>query len=131
MRSLRIGPIRHSRLILAATFVLTACAGTNWEPLRLPSPAPLDSRTVLEFHARDSLIRLHGVRFTRDSLSGIPWLDHLSCDSCRVTYRLSDISGVRTGDPGAGAWVVAGPMLVITGFIAALTLAFGLAYHGD
>ncbi len=71
------------------------------------------SKTIIEFHARQTLVRLHAVQFGKDSISGIPWLDHLTCDTCRVAYPLADVSGVRTGNPGAGAWVIAGPMLVV------------------
>ena len=108
---------RGALLLLLA---LAACS-SNWQPVTLVQPSPLDRRTVLEFQAKNQLVRLHGVEFKRDSLSGIPWLDHLTCDTCRVRYAFSDISQARTSNPGAAAWLVAGPMLFV-GFVGALIL---------
>jgi hypothetical protein len=111
---------RGTYFALLAVVTLTACSA-HWQPVTLVQPSSLDSRTVLEFQAKNQLVRLHGVEFKRDSLSGIPWLEHLNCDTCRVRYALSDISQARTGNPGAGAWLVAGPMLFV-GFVGALIL---------
>ena len=124
--------MRQARLPLVAWLAASACAGPNWQPLTLPTPAPLESKTVVEFHAKDSLVRLHGVRFSRDSVSGIPWLDHLTCDTCRVAYALTDVSGVRTGNPGAGAWVLGAPIFIVTGAGALLALLLVLfPIHGN
>jgi hypothetical protein len=46
---------------------------------------------------------------------GIPWLEHLTCDTCRVRYALADLSQTRTGDPGATAWNILLPVVVIFG----------------
>ncbi len=105
---------------LLVLLALTACS-SNWQPLTLLHPSPIDRKTVLEFQAKNQLVRLHGVEFTRDSLSGIPWLEHLDCDTCRVRYAFRDISQARTGNPGAGAWLIAGPMLFV-GFVGAMIL---------
>ncbi len=99
---------------LFVLLALTACS-SNWQPVNLVQLSSLDSRTVLEFQAKNQLVRLHGVVFKRDSLSGIPWLEHLTCDTCRVRYAFSDISQARTGNPGAGAWSLGLPMLIIGG----------------
>lgn len=65
---------------------------------------------------------MHGVRFSRDSASGIPWLEHLTRDTCRVAYALADVRGVRTGNPGAGAWALGAPIAIVTGAGALLGL---------
>lgn len=65
-------------------------------------------------HTKSQLVRLHGVEFSHDSISGIPWLEHLSCDTCRVRYALADVTGLRKGDPGSGAWFLLGPILAVT-----------------
>ena len=100
--------------LLLVLLALTAC-NSNWQPVTLLHPSPIDRKTVLEFQAKNQLVRLHGVEFKRDSLSGIPWLEHLSCDTCRVRYAFSDISQARAGNPGAGAWSLGIPMLIIGG----------------
>ncbi len=61
---------------------------------------------MLEFRVRDTTVRLHAVRFERDSVSGIPWLTHTSCDSCRVRYATTEISGARVGRPETIGWFV-------------------------
>jgi hypothetical protein len=100
--------------LLLVLLALTACS-SNWQPVTLVQPSPLDQKTVLEFQTKSQLVRLHGVEFKRDSLSGIPWLEHLSCDTCRVQYAFAEISQARTGNPGAGAWSLGLPMLIIGG----------------
>jgi hypothetical protein len=120
--------IGSSRLNLAGATVLallavTACS-SNWQPVTLVQPSVLDSRTVLEFQAKDQVIRLHGVEFNLDSLSGIPWLEHLSCDTCRVRYALADVSGARTGNPGAGAWSIGLPIILVLAGLLALRATF-------
>ena len=96
--------------------MLSAC-GPNWEPVVIAAPRTLDPGTVLEFRARGQLVRLHGVRVERDSLSGIPWLDHLTCDTCRVHFALADVSQARTGDPGATAWNILVPFGLLFTFL--------------
>jgi hypothetical protein len=101
-------------VLLLSAFALNGC-GPNWQPVSVAEPRTLDEGTILEFHAKDQLVRLHGVKFDRDSLSGIPWLDHLSCDTCRVRFALADVSQPRTGNPGAGAWNIVIPVVTVFG----------------
>lgn len=65
---------------------------------------------------RDTTVRLHAVRLDRDTISGVPWLQHTNCDSCRVHFALADISEARVGDPGAGAWYLMVPILLVISF---------------
>lgn len=105
--------------MLLTAVSLSGC-GPNWQPVSVARPRTFDERTVLEFRANDQLVRLHGVKVERDSLSGIPWLEHLTCDTCRVRYALTDLSQTRTGDPGATAWNILLPIMVIFGGLALL-----------
>lgn len=116
-------PSRTSARLLLVAWALTGC-GPNWQPISLPQPKPLDPGKVIEFHVKEDLVRLHGVQFSRDSLSGIPWLEHLSCDSCRVGYALADVTQLRTGNPGAGAWNIAIPIIAIMAFLYGMAAAF-------
>ncbi len=104
--------MRLTRPMLASVCLLSACSA-NWQPMTAPKSQALDKGAVVEFHTKDQLVRLHGVEFARDSVSGIPWLDHLSCDTCRVSYAVADLSGLRTGNPGAGAWVLLTPIIAV------------------
>lgn len=123
--------MRNKHFLLALTIALTGC-GPNWQPLTAPQltepqSKPLDQRAVIEFRVKEQMVRLHGVRFARDSISGIPWLDHLTCDTCRVGYALMDVSGLRRGNPGAGAWWILGPLI---GILSAGALV-ALSWRGD
>jgi hypothetical protein len=119
-----------ARAVLATLMLTTACSA-NWQPLTLVQPRPIDRKEVLEFRAKNQLVRLHGVQFSRDSLSGIPWLEHLSCDSCRVSYALSDVTQVRTGHPGNEAWVIGGPMLAVVGGGVLVAFLMAASFRGD
>lgn len=109
---------------LAIVLTLSACSA-NWQPVSVAQPRSMNERIVLEFHAGGQLVRLHAVRIMRDSVSGIPWLGHTSCDTCRVSYALAGISLPRTGNPGAGAWAIMAPaglgLLLLTGLWIALS----------
>ena len=98
--------------------------------MAVPTPQQLPERSVIDFHAGDSVVTIHGVRFTNDSVSGISWLDHLSCDTCRVSYALKEISQLRTGDPGRTAWPLLAPFLVITALGTAIAIALS-GYSGN
>jgi hypothetical protein len=98
---------------------LSGC-GPGWQPVSVVRPQTMNERTILEFHVKDQLVRLHGVRFEHDSVSGISWLEHLNCDTCRVRYAVADVSRARTGDPGAGAWNILLPFGLIVGAFTAL-----------
>ncbi|HEY4100436.1 MAG TPA: hypothetical protein VGM20_06130 [Gemmatimonadales bacterium] len=111
MRGLRT---RWNSALLLVVFAAYGCA--NWQPVAIsPAPHPVDQRAILEFHVHDQVVRLHGVRFSADSLSGVPWLKHLNCDSCRVQYALADISQPRAGHPGREAWIWLSPVIALFG----------------
>ena len=118
--------MRLTRPMLASLCLLNACSA-NWRPLTAQKSQALDKRIVVEFHAKDQLVRLHGVQFSRDSVSGIPWLDHLDCDTCRVSYAMADLSGLRTGNPGAGAWFLLTPFILVMAVGVAVGVAWGLS----
>ena len=90
---------RRTSCLLLAAIALNGC-GANWRPVPAAETRIIKPRRCWSFTLRISLSASHGVGFGRDSVSGIPWLEHLSCDSCRVHYALADMSQARTGEPG-------------------------------
>ena len=63
-------------------------------------------------------LQLHAMRISADSLSGVPFIRPVDCDSCRVRFARTEIDSIRLGDPTAGLWstvglVVVGPVLVL------------------
>jgi len=108
---------------LAVSVLMNACTA-NWRPATVPDVKQPSERTTYEIRLRTGAVRLHGVQFGADSMSGIPWIEHLSCKDCRKSYAYHDVVTARIGNPGAGAWAIAGPMLGITAFLIALAQAF-------
>jgi hypothetical protein len=104
LRFWRKDAARRSKWAFLLPLALIGCAG--WRGVELQRTPTLRDGDVLEFHAQDKTVRLHGVRFDRDSLSGVPWLNHLKCDSCRVRYAIAEISSARVGHPETIGWVV-------------------------
>jgi hypothetical protein len=61
--------------------------------------------------------RWHGVVVGADSISGVAFLQHLGCDSCRRVIPLAVVDSVRVGRPVAGFWKTMG---LVVGLPAAL-----------
>ena len=60
---------------------------------------------------------LHGVALTDSALTGVPFLQPLDCDSCRVVVLRSTIDSVRNGDQVGGAFAsVALGVVAVLGF---------------
>jgi hypothetical protein len=58
------------------------------------------------------VLRLHAVRLSNDSLSGVPFVKPPDCDSCRVSLPRDAVDSLRTGNPTAGLWKTVGLTLV-------------------
>ena len=50
------------------------------------------------------MLRLHGVIVGADTVSGIPFLKSLDCDSCRVRIERAEVDSLRLGEPDGGFW---------------------------
>ena len=106
---------------------LSGCTA-NWKPAEIPQPKPLNTRAVLEFHilagTKDSVVRLHAVQFTKDSVSGVSWLQRPTCDTCRIAFPLNRITNPRLGNPERAAWSFAVVAAVLGGAALLLYWAF-------
>lgn len=124
-----MGTTRYRAALLLVLMVPSATGCTpGWrayEPGRGPVNVQPPERQIIEFRVDSQLVRLHAVRFARDSVTGIPWLEHTSCDSCRVGYALARVSEMRTGHPGRSAWILTIPMFVFAGFVLLWAVACG------
>jgi hypothetical protein len=63
---------------------------------------------------------------TPDSVSGIPFLAPLTCDSCRVGFPRAQVDSIKLGDPTGGFWASTG--LVLLGLLLA---AFAICLTGS
>jgi hypothetical protein len=53
------------------------------------------------------VLRLHGVIVGADTVSGVPFLKPLDCDSCRVGIGQAEFDSLRIGEPVGGFWKTA------------------------
>jgi hypothetical protein len=53
------------------------------------------------------MLRLHGVIVGADTVSGVPFLKSLDCDSCRVRIEKAEVDSLRLGEPVGGFWKTA------------------------
>jgi hypothetical protein len=107
---------------VGAAIGLAGC-GAGWHRAEL-TRGQLPARQQVEVWHSGTVERWHGVVLTGDSMSGVPYLRSLSCDSCRVTRPRAEVDSIRLGSPVAGFWktvvlVVAVPVLIVEGVCAA------------
>jgi hypothetical protein len=109
-------PLMAIVVILTGGLGIGAGCSPGWRPVATAPVPSFDERTTIRFHTDTGYVTLHAVRIADDTLSGIPWTQHTSCDSCRLRYPMARISGLETGDPGASSWWILGPFLGLVAF---------------
>jgi hypothetical protein len=107
--------------LVGAAVGLASC-GAGWHRAEL-TPGPLPSRQQVEVWHTGTVERWHGVVLTGDSVSGVPYLRSIGCDSCRVTRSRAEVDSMRLGNPVAGFWktvglVLALPVVIVEGVCA-------------
>ena len=93
--------------------VLSASCGAGWHRPEQLEPGPLSPRQQVQVFAHQGLLRWHAVRIGADSISGIPYLRPVTCDSCRVALPRSSVDSLRLGDPVGGFWQTVGIVVAI------------------
>ena len=114
-------------LLLLGLWGASACTTAHPNAIDLSPKPALDQRDVLEFRYRGESITLESVRYTTDSVTGIPW--HAATDP-RVAYLLKDVTNAKVYGTGKSAdqasrSIVIGMVVALFGFMA--LLAHGLA----
>ena len=90
-------------------FVLLSIGGCGaaW---RRPEPSPSGSlrpRQQVQVWTGGRMLRLHGVIVGADTVSGVPFLKSLDCDSCRVRIERAEVDSLRIGEPVDSFWKTA------------------------
>jgi hypothetical protein len=88
--------------------------GAGW---RRSEPVPLGSlpaRQQVQVWASGQVLQLHGVIVGADSVSGVPFLKPLDCDSCRVRIPRTEVDSLRIGDPMNAFWGTTALGVVVT-----------------
>ena len=97
--------------------VLTAGCGAGWHRVENPAPADLTPRQQVEVWSGGSVRQWHVVRVTADSVSGISYLQAITCDSCRRSVPRNAVDSMRLGNPSAGFWKTFGLIVLIPSLI--------------
>lgn len=110
---MRVG---RSWLVVLSALAICGCgAGWHSEPLR--PMRTVDPRQQVQVWTNGKPLRWHGLRLHQDSVSGLPYVAALTCDSCRRAVPLTAVDSLRYGNPSAGLWktigAIAGSWLLI------------------
>jgi len=114
-------------LVLSLILMVAGCAPSH--PIDLAPKPTMDARDVLEFRYRGETITLESIRYTADSVTGIPWRQPTDP---RVGYLLADVTQAKhfetgkSGDHAARAILVSlGAGLLLLGYLISRALAEG------
>ena len=106
----------------ALLLLLSACSAAL-VPVPPPYSAAVPPRTVLRLYRGQSATDLHAVRWAADSVSGIPYFQPLTCDTCRIILARTAIDSVKQvkGREGLGMLAAALPFAVLAGIAAVMS----------
>jgi len=105
----------------------TACSAA-WRTVRTPWPGTIPPKQQVQVWSGSHVARLHGVQWTPDSLTGVPYRQPLDCDSCRVSLARTDVDSLRFGTSGARGWT--GAILVLFGLLVGVAVLCASARGG-
>jgi len=92
---------------IAGCLLLQAC-GAGWHRAPDLAPGPLSPRQQVQVWHDGRVERWHGLLLSPDSVSGIPYLHSVDCDTCRVVLPRTQVDSIRLGNPVAGFWKTVG-----------------------
>lgn len=86
----------------------TLACGAGWRQPPQLVPGTLKPRQQVQVWSGGQAARWHGVEVRADSISGVPFMRPLDCDSCRRSLLRASVDSVRVGHPVAGFWKTLG-----------------------
>jgi hypothetical protein len=96
----------------------------TWSGAKPPTPQEFPARKQVQVWTDDRSWRLHGVRITADTLSGIPFMQSLDCDSCRTVLPLATVDSIKMGrSEAASIAIVVVPVSLFLLVVAAIASA--------
>ena len=98
--------ISRTTLRLLVLLSIGGCGAAWRRPVMSPS-GPLPPRQQVQVWTGGRMLRLHGVIVGADTVSGVPFLKSLDCDSCRVRIERAEVDSLRLGEPVGGFWKTA------------------------
>ena len=94
-------------LSLLALIVVAGCYPVRWSP-DPPAGLRYGPNQRVKVFGRDSVVVWHAVVVTRDSISGIPYKQRTTCNSCRVSLPWTAVDSTLTGHGNLFADVLGG-----------------------
>ena len=95
--------ISHA-LSVMLLFVLTVSCGAGWHQPGVVGPGTLPTRQQVQVWQHETVLRWHAVQVTADSITGIPFVQPIDCERCRVAVPRASVDSLRVGNPVAGFW---------------------------
>ncbi len=83
--------------------MLVQSCSTGWRRVNPPPGVQWPAQQRAQVWRGGQSVQWHSVRVSRDSISGVPFVQPPSCDSCRVGVALAEVDSVCAGAPDAGA----------------------------
>jgi len=91
---------------LMAVCLLSQGCGAGWHRVGLVGPYATGQQAQVWHGGR--VEQWHAVVVRADSVTGVPYVNSVSCDSCRVAIPRAEVDSIRFGDPVAGFWKTVG-----------------------
>jgi hypothetical protein len=104
---------RMRRLGYVGLLVTAVGCGAGWHQAPTPASGVFPPRQQVQLWRDGKAVQLHAVVVTADSVTGIPYIRPLTCDSCRITLQRAAVDSIRLGNPVAGFWKTFGLVLGI------------------
>src|SRR3954468_676104 len=111
-------PLRKTHLSRSIGITILLLAGTSgcgagWHRVEEPPPSAFRPRDQVQVWQDGKAILLHGVRLKSDTLSGVPFTQPPTCDSCRVHLGLTGVDSLRVGNKERGFFRTVGLVMGI------------------
>lgn len=99
--------------------MLSASCGAGWHRVPELDPGPQNPRQQIEVWSGGGGTprRWHAVEVGPDSISGIPFTQASTCESCRAAVPLSAVDSVRLGHPVQGFWNAVGVVVLLPALV--------------
>ncbi len=118
----RVLLLRSTPVLLVVMAGSWACGG-GWRRVEDVTPHAFPIRSQLQVWQGRNFTLLHAVRLNSDTLSGVPFTQVPSCDSCRVKFALSEVDWLREGSKERGFFRT-------TALVVAVGLAIAYVFRG-
>ena|SRR5690349_11295773 len=89
---------------VALVVALTVSCSAGWHQPSAVGPSTLPARQQVQVWQQHTVLRWHAVNVTADSVSGIPFVQPIECERCRIAVPRASVDSLRVGNPVAGFW---------------------------